>query len=92
MLTEQISARFPSAHFATATRSGRALRRFLLHPMYAPLVSPAGAHYFLGRAIEAQGRDGDAMTEYERALQLDSTLTQAGSAITRLHDSRTKTP
>lgn len=75
-----------------AADSERALRRFLLHPMYAPLVSPAGAHYFLGRAIEAQGRDGDAMTEYERALQLDSTLTQAGSAITRLHDSRTKTP
>jgi tetratricopeptide (TPR) repeat protein len=58
----------------------RALRRFLEHPIHTPLSSPAGAHYFLGRALQSQHREEEAVAEYKKALELDYTMWQARQA------------
>jgi tetratricopeptide (TPR) repeat protein len=64
----------------------RALRRYLERPIYAPLVSPAGAHYYLGVALEKQQKTDAAIREYEAAARIDSTLAGAQRALARLRD------
>jgi hypothetical protein len=41
----------------------------------------AKAHFGVGRAYRAAGREGDALTEFREAVRLDSTLTAAKDAI-----------
>lgn len=44
----------------------------------------ADAYYWLGRCYEATGNINDAVTNYERALSLDNTFTEARTALRRL--------
>jgi tetratricopeptide (TPR) repeat protein len=43
-----------------------------------------GLIYWLGRALEAQGKDGDAITSYERAMAVDIRFMDLGERVHRL--------
>jgi tetratricopeptide (TPR) repeat protein len=45
----------------------------------------ADGYYWLGRTYEATGKIQDAITNYERAVALDSTFTEARAALRRLN-------
>ena len=45
----------------------------------------ADAYYCLGRCYEATGKKADAITNYQRALALDESLTEAREALSRLN-------
>jgi hypothetical protein len=43
-----------------------------------------GLIYWLGRALEAQGKDQDAITSYERAMAVDIRFMDLGERVHRL--------
>lgn len=45
----------------------------------------ADGYYWLGRTYEATGKIEDAITNYQRALSLDKTFTEARAALRRLN-------
>ena len=45
----------------------------------------ADAYYWMGRCYEATGKTDDAITNYRRALALDTEFTEAKAALRRLN-------
>jgi len=45
----------------------------------------ADAYYWMGRCFEATGKKDDAITNYQRALALDRTFSEAREALRRLN-------
>lgn len=63
----------------------RLLREYLkTAPMRTGYPRPAAAHAWLGRLFEQQGRMEDAVSEFERALELDPKNKTAQDALKRL--------
>lgn len=55
-------------------RAERYLRKYVTQEPEPDYPSHAGAHWRLGQALEKQGRTQEAISEYERATQLDPKL------------------
>jgi TolA-binding protein len=92
---EKVAAADPRAKFYRAVAlvmtnhsSGDAeslLREYLkTAPVRSGYPRPWGAHEWLGRLYENQGKNQAAISEYEAALKLDPKSKSAGDALKRL--------
>src|SRR5262249_33318961 len=63
----------------------RSLREYLKRaPVRTAYPRPAGAHFWLGRLYQQQGKPAEAIREYEAALQLDPKYKAAQEALKKL--------